>query len=712
MKLDSTFLHSKLARRIFWLFVLCALVPITVLALVSLRNVSSQLKEQSLRELHQITREEANVIYERLSFLEVNMSLVASEIRRLDAAPHQASSELSNDSYSGLTTRLQGMDLVLPGGKRRNVFGAALPPFVFSAAELEALRSGNVLSTVPCGKPEPCILLSKVVDNNDPAQGVLIGEIRPSYLWDSKNLPEAISVCVLNPSGAQLFCSGPAPERFPGRVSSTFSGQFEWQRGGREYLASYWNLPLQSTFYVPHWSIVSSKGKLDVLAPLVRFRGSFVLVFLLALWIVVLLSLIQIRRNLVPLAKLQDGTRAISLGDFQTRVIINSGDEFEDLAASFNAMAGRIERQLKALKVIDEIDGAILSAWNPTRIVGRVCSRLRDLLPHDLVCVYLFDSDRSCELFAQVFSPGSETAEHAETIELTPEDAEALRERREVTILDENDVQPSYLACLSARGMRHFLIVPVLSDKGMSAIFSLGHHAAQVWNEEDKQHAKHLADQIAVALSNAQLLTELEQVQWGTLTALARAIDAKSPWTLGHSERVTDLAIKIGQALGLPARQLDVMRRGGLLHDIGKIGTPAEILDRPGKLTDEEMKIMRDHVNIGVRILQPISGLAESMSIVAQHHEWVNGRGYPNGLSGDAITLHARIFAVADCFDALVSDRPYRAGMPVARVMKILEEGAGKQFDPVVLDTFRAMMAKQTGAPGHAELPKQLVEVK
>jgi putative nucleotidyltransferase with HDIG domain len=259
--------------------------------------------------------------------------------------------------------------------------------------------------------------------------------------------------------------------------------------------------------------------------------------------------------------------------------------------------------------------------------------------------------------------------------------------------------------------MRHFLRVPIVLEGRTAAIFTLGDASCCQWTEEDKGHARQLADQVAVALANSRLVSELQQLHWGTLTALARAIDAKSPWTLGHSERVTNCAIRIAERMGLPPKELDIMRRGGLLHDIGKIGTPAAILDKPGKLTDEELREMRDHVNIGARILQPIPGLAESMPIVLQHHEWMNGGGYPQGLVGEQITLHARIFAVADCFDALISDRPYRPGMPIKKVMHILREGAGKQFDPHVLEVFQAIMAPELGPTEREDAPRAGVEV-
>jgi len=187
-------------------------------------------------------------------------------------------------------------------------------------------------------------------------------------------------------------------------------------------------------------------------------------------------------------------------------------------------------------------------------------------------------------------------------------------------------------------------------------------------------------DQLKIAIN------ALEQLDLGTLTAFARAIDAKSAWTAGHSERVTNLALQIGQAMGLAAESLEIMQRGGLLHDIGKIGTPASVLDKSGSLDSEEMQIMRDHVEVGVRILEPVPCFREALPMVAQHHEWFDGSGYPAGLAGENISLHARILAVADCYDALVSDRPYRKGVPQQQALELLVQKSGTQFDPTVID--------------------------
>ena len=185
----------------------------------------------------------------------------------------------------------------------------------------------------------------------------------------------------------------------------------------------------------------------------------------------------------------------------------------------------------------------------------------------------------------------------------------------------------------------------------------------------------------------------LEQLDLGTLTALARAIDAKSQWTAGHSERVTNLALQMARAMGLPAKSLEIMQRGGLLHDIGKIGTPPAILDKLGRLEPEEMQIMRDHVKTGVRILEPIPCFREALPMVAQHHEWFDGSGYPAGLAGENISLLARILAVADSYDAIVSDRPYREGLPKPQALEILRRKSGTQFDPMVVEVFERLNA-------------------
>jgi HD-GYP domain-containing protein (c-di-GMP phosphodiesterase class II) len=151
--------------------------------------------------------------------------------------------------------------------------------------------------------------------------------------------------------------------------------------------------------------------------------------------------------------------------------------------------------------------------------------------------------------------------------------------------------------------------------------------------------------------------------------------------------------------MGLSETDIDIVRRGAILHDIGKIGVSAEVLDKPGPLTEQEMAQMREHPRIGTRILEPIPQYADVLPIVLYHHERMDGSGYPEGLSGNAVPRLARIVAVADVYDALCSDRPYRAGMDREKVFRIIREDSGPGFDAVVVEALFATLENQLVRP-------------
>src|SRR5215210_2983667 len=174
-----------------------------------------------------------------------------------------------------------------------------------------------------------------------------------------------------------------------------------------------------------------------------------------------------------------------------------------------------------------------------------------------------------------------------------------------------------------------------------------------------------------------------------TLKALVAALETRDSETHGHSERVVNFSLRLGQELGLSAEQMRSLEFGSLLHDIGKIGVPDAILRKPAKLTEEEWVLMREHPLHGQKILVGIEFLEGAAKVVAQHHEKWDGTGYPMGLRGAQIDLNARIFAVADAFDAITSDRVYRAGRSYDEALAELDAYSGRQFDPRVVEAFR-----------------------
>ena len=366
-------------------------------------------------------------------------------------------------------------------------------------------------------------------------------------------------------------------------------------------------------------------------------------------------------------------------------------------------MAANLGQQFNALTTINKIDRAILSTLDTEEIVSTVVTQMRRLVQCGGVSVHLFDAQDACTV-RSYFGRGAIDGDlQVETTTFAPEEVEEFHRHPEILFVSDAET-PSYLEPLVLHGMRSFVVLPILLKGRVSALICLGQVAEREYSPEDVQQIRQVADQVAVALSNARLIEELDRLNWGTLRALARAIDAKSPWTAGHSERVTEMALRIGRVMNLSAKELDVLHRGRLLHDVGKIGIPPGILDKPARLTDDEFRIMRDHVRIGARILEPIAAFADALSIVLEHHEWFNGKGYPAGRAGEELSLGGRIFAVADVFDAVTTARPYRTGMARETAVELIRNGSGGQFDPKVVEAFLVAMEQEEDG-SHSHLP-------
>jgi len=192
-----------------------------------------------------------------------------------------------------------------------------------------------------------------------------------------------------------------------------------------------------------------------------------------------------------------------------------------------------------------------------------------------------------------------------------------------------------------------------------------------------------------------KLYTDMRQEHFDTVRALAEAIDASDPHTRGHSERVTRYSIAIARELGLSEHRVLTIEYAGLLHDMGKIGLQHDILLKPTALSDEEWSLMKQHPATGAKIVSDLHFLKGARGVVLYHHERFDGKGYPTGIAGDAIPLEARIVKVADAFDAMRSDRPYRPALTLAETLSELERGRGTEFDPQVVDALLRLIGEQ-----------------
>ncbi len=247
---------------------------------------------------------------------------------------------------------------------------------------------------------------------------------------------------------------------------------------------------------------------------------------------------------------------------------------------------------------------------------------------------------------------------------------------------------PAYVA---RHGFRSAAVFPVQGKTGNIGVLSV------YFREFGKPAASGLetlalVNQVAsVALENATLYRQVERSYFSTIEALASAIDAASPITHGHSKRVTQFALILGEAVGLNQSDLSTLHYGALLHDIGKLGVSPAILDKESSLTAEEIAAVREHPVIGERIIAPVEFLQGARLIVRHHHERWDGQGYPDRLRGEEIPLGARIVAIADFYDAMISVRSYKRGMEPQAVAAEIRAGAGTRFDPDLAESFLGM---------------------
>src|ERR1700722_12647952 len=238
-------------------------------------------------------------------------------------------------------------------------------------------------------------------------------------------------------------------------------------------------------------------------------------------------------------------------------------------------------------------------------------------------------------------------------------------------------------------GAYDYILKPFERDQlHMSVRRALDHRQLVLENRTYQSDLEHLVAERTQQLSIA--LQVLEQSYDFTLEALGGALDAKDAETEGHCQRVTAFTITIAKAMEVDKGLLRQIARGAFLHDIGKMGVPDQILRKPGPLTPDEREIMRRHCDIGFAVLARIPFLKEAAEIVLSHQECYDGSGYPRGLKAEEIPLGARIFAVADTLDAMISDRPYRKALPISAAREEIKRYSGRQFDPRVVEAFLA----------------------
>jgi putative nucleotidyltransferase with HDIG domain len=421
-----------------------------------------------------------------------------------------------------------------------------------------------------------------------------------------------------------------------------------------------------------------------------EFGRTVILTLIIGLCLVTLASNVLLRQSLDPVARLQAGTRRLAEGDFSAPVEVSTGDEFEDLAKSFNTMATGLRDQFGLLAALQAVDREALTAHSDAGIIAAGIQHLSELTSRDHgVIVAVARRSREISPLTVWRTSAAGTLVREET-RVPSSDLDALGELAPASELAADDCRAGILDALMIDRAGGCLVLPLLEHGISFGVVALTRAPDDLrpFSSYETDRLRQLVDQIALALSHCLVLERLSAMSWGTLQALARTIDANSPWTAGHSERVTRVAMAIGRQMQLGEQEIERLHRGGLLHDVGKIGIPPAVLDKPGALDPDEMAIVQAHPVVGARILQPINAYEDVIGIVRHHHERYDGEGYPDRLAGARIPFLARVLAVADVYDALVSHRPYRAGWVPDVAISHIAERAGSHFDPNVVKAF------------------------
>lgn len=236
---------------------------------------------------------------------------------------------------------------------------------------------------------------------------------------------------------------------------------------------------------------------------------------------------------------------------------------------------------------------------------------------------------------------------------------------------------------------RSIIAVPLMSKGKLIGVAEvLNKKGNRFFNDDDLGLFLALGNQIAVALENASLYKELDELFLSSIMAIVEAVDAKDPYTRGHSARVVKYSLMVGEEFNLDKEEIKELEISAILHDVGKIGIPDDILGKPGKLTKKEYAFIQRHPELGAAIIEPIAKLRMLIPNILHHHERLDGKGYPSGLKGIEIPIPARIICVADSFDAMTTDRPYRKKKSIKDAFTELKQCSNTQFDPEFVDIF------------------------
>ncbi len=435
------------------------------------------------------------------------------------------------------------------------------------------------------------------------------------------------------------------------------------------------------------------KGKAELNLNLVFWSAFLVGIF-------ALIGFFLMRMTLINLIKISEGTKDILKGNVPGPINIETtGDnEVAQIARAFNEIVQKLELNIQELQkskgllqnVLSKIASGVSSTENIDAFLDLILETTVGALDARTGLLLLTNKEKKELTVKSSFGFASSYYSKGRHIPMDAGVAGWVIKQKEPLIIPRVHKEGAPRIEGADLGFRPPLISTALifQNRVVGVISISGKKTDGNFQEDELIILSNLASQIALAVENAKLNYDAQKTYLETITALALAVEARDPYSRGHSDRVSKYAVKTALKLGLDEERIKRIKDAAMLHDVGKIGISDEILKKPDLLNENEKKIMNQHPIIGEGIIIPLRGFFQLRDPIRHHHEWINGEGYPDGLKGDDISLEAKILSVADAFDAITTERPYRKGLDFGQAKQELIKYKGIRYDPKVVDAF------------------------
>ncbi len=472
-----------------------------------------------------------------------------------------------------------------------------------------------------------------------------------------------------------------------------------------------------------NWFIMTIISADDFLSPLMKLTTQFYFIFILGLIFLLMTTSRIIKKFINAIEELINSIKRVEAGDYNVRVHSKRKDELGELADHLNTMLEVISNRDNALsalnrKLTNSIEhlnitnarlekaySEIARNYGQQRVINQLSEKISTIRGMDEllkeILIYTQDivgAGRSIVFFhdneEKVFKVKAYQNYSIEEISrLIIDDSDPVYQwvmKSKESVYFQNIHQKGFMARLESDYAYDMLLyLPIMDEEG--EVIGFINYLSKDLDMSFSSILKQMSRIISITIQNERLLNEVTETYFSIIVSLVKAMDLKDPYTKGHSERVMNYSMALGKALGLSGRQMETLKYGSILHDIGKLGIPDSILLKKALLTDEEYNLIKEHPNNGVSFVENLKFLHPALGIIKGHHERLDGKGYPERISGGDINLLTRIVSIADAYDAMTSDRAYRSKLDKAEAYRELRSNSGSQFDPDLVEKFIAL---------------------